>query len=170
MTGTRQTSLEQARSRLILIGSFFVISYGVVVARAADLSIIQGVLHNASEETVYEAKSTHDEDLKIRADIVDRNGVLLARSLKTSSLFADAALVREPKQIAKDLKKVFPDLSYGTILQKLQSKKRFVWLKRNITPEQQSQILYLGHPGLDFKSEMKRVYPQGSLAVHLVWG
>jgi len=167
MTGAKQSNLEQARSRLFLIGGFFIISYGVIAARAADLSIIQGFLHDVSEEAVYEVDKK-DDVVQSRADIVDRHGVILARSLKTSSLFADAALVREPQAVAKDLKKVFPELSYGTILKKLQSKKRFVWLKRNITPEQQSKILYLGHPGLDFKSEMNRIYPQGSLVVHLI--
>jgi cell division protein FtsI (penicillin-binding protein 3) len=140
------------------------------VARAVDLSVIQGVLHPPQEYSSYEAQKMVDATTseKPRADIIDRHGVILARSLKTSSLFADAALVRDPQDVAKDLKKVFPDISYGATLKKLQSKKRFVWLKRNITPDQQSQILYLGHPGLDFKSEMKRVYPQGSLAVHSV--
>lgn len=167
ITGTRQTNLEQARSRLILIGMFFVVVYVLVAARAADLSLIQGVLNNANEENIYD-KSAGGEDLKVRADIVDRNGVILARSLKTSSLFADAILVRDPVAVTKDLQKIFPDLSYGATLQKLQSQKRFVWLKRNITPEQQSKILYLGHPGLDFKEEMNRVYPQGALVSHLI--
>ncbi len=167
MTGAKQTNLERARGRLILIGSFFVIAYGIVAARAADLSIIQGLLHNSNGVPVYEVPVPSD-DIKVRADIVDRNGVILARSLKTSSLFADAALVRDPKKVTKDLQNIFPELSYGATLQKLQSKKRFVWLKRNITPEQQSKLLYLGHPGLNFKEEMNRVYPQGALTAHLV--
>ena len=167
MKGAHQARLEQARGRLVLIGSFFLIAYIIVVARAVDLSIIQGVLHPAGEHEIYEAHKEADV-IKARADIVDRHGVILARSLKTSSLFADALMVRDPQDVAKDLKKVFPEISYGATLKKLQSKKRFVWIKRNITPDQQSQILYLGHPGLDFKSEMKRVYPQGALAVHSV--
>ncbi len=167
ITGTQQTNLEQARGRLILIGIFFMVAYVLVVARAADLSIIQSFSNNINEESIYNG-STIKKDFKVRADIVDRNGVILARSLKTSSLFADAVLVRDPVMVTKDLQKIFPSLPYGPTLQKLQSQKRFVWLKRNITPEEQSKILYLGHPGLDFKEEMNRVYPQGALAAHLV--
>lgn len=168
IVGTRQKMLEQARGRLILIGVFFVVAYVIVVARAADLALIEGVLHQEGVAADVYVSDVRAGDAPVRSDIVDRNGVILARSLKTFSLFADAALVRDPAKVAKDLTGIFPDLSYGVLLQKLQSKKRFVWLKRNITPEQQSQILYLGCPGLNFKEEMNRIYPQGSLAVHLV--
>lgn len=167
IAGTRQNNLDQARGRLILISTFFIAAYVIVVARAADLSIIQGVTQAPTESVLYEDTAPKDS-LKSRADIVDRNGVILARSLKTSSLFADASLVLNPEQVTKDLKKIFPDISYGTTLQKLQSGKKFVWLRRNITPSEQSKILYLGYPGLDFKEEMNRIYPQGSLAVHLI--
>ena len=166
ITGVRQTVLDQARGRLILISILFVACFVVVVARAADLSLIHAAVSEGVEDDFREDASL--EDVKKRADIIDRNGVLLARSLSAPSLFADASLVLDPKKVAKDLKIVFPDISYDSVLQKLQSKKKFVWIKRNLSPKQQSQILYLGHPSLRFKTEMTRVYPQGELAVHLV--
>ncbi|HPF78698.1 MAG TPA: penicillin-binding protein 2 [Alphaproteobacteria bacterium] len=168
MSGTQQTSLEQARGRLVLMSAFFVFAYVIVLGRAADLSIIQGELQRSGEDSLYEVVDNQGAAEHIRGDIVDRNGVLLARSLKTASLYVDPVLIQEPKKVAEDLVKIFPDLSYGSLLQKLQSKKRFVWLKRNISPEDQSKILYLGYPGLNFKEEMYRIYPQGALAVHLV--
>lgn len=167
MLGARRTSLEQAKSRLVLLSAFFVMAYVIVVARAADLSIIQGALKN-TEEVSYLLEGNVNENDIARGDIIDRNGVLLARSLKTSSLYADPLMIENPAKLAKDLSKIFPDIVYGNMLQKLQSKKRFVWIKRNLTPEQQGQILYLGYPGLNFKQEMRRIYPQGSLASHMV--
>src|SRR5690606_25845836 len=44
----------------------------------------------------------------------------------------------------------------------------FVWIKRNMTPDDQYKILYLGHPGLSFKEEERRIYPQGPLASHIL--
>ena len=167
MLGQRRSTLEQAHGRLVLLSMFFVVAYIIVVARAADLSIIQGAL-NYGEDVHYYDGGVLDKAPIIRADIVDRNGVILARSLKSSSLFVDPVLVQNPAKVAKDLHKIFPNLSYGSLLQKLQSKKRFVWIKRNITPEEQSQILYLGQPGLNFKEEMRRIYPQGALTAHMV--
>lgn len=167
MSGTRQTSLEQARGRLVLMSAFFVFAYVIVLARAADLSIIQGELRRVDEAALYEVAITPPRS-DVRGDIVDREGVILARSLRTASLFVDPALVQNPAKLAEDISKIFPELSYGSVLQKVQSKKRFVWLKRNISPEEQSKVLYLGYPGLNFKEEMHRIYPQGALAVHMV--
>ena len=167
ISGQKGTAIDMARGRLVLVSAFFVFCCIIVVARAADVSIIQGALSPVGEGKVYSASSDKQAKLS-RADIVDRNGVLLARSLKTASLYVDPALVKEPKKLAKDLVSVFPDLSYGDVLQKVQSKKRFVWIKRNITPEDHSKILYLGNPSLDFKEEERRIYPQGSLTAHMV--
>lgn len=166
MLGARRSSLEQAKSRLVLLSAFFVMAYVIVVARAADLSLIQGAM-SASEEVSY-IEENEEKLENIRADIVDRNGVILARSLKSSSLYVDPKFVQNPAKVAKDLQEIFPDISYGALLQKLQSKKRFVWIERNLSPEQQNQILYLGYPGLRFKEEMRRIYPQGPLASHMV--
>jgi len=167
MSGTRQSFLEQAKGRLVLLSAFFIFFYIIIAARAADVSIIQGELNRSETSSVFQDR-VEDKPDYIRADIVDRNGVLLARSLKTVSLYADPKMIDDPVKVSKDLHKLFPEISYGSILQKLQSKKRFVWLKRNIDPTDQTKILYLGHPGLNFKSEMNRIYPQGSLAVHAV--
>ena len=170
ISSASHSGLEQARARLFLVMMFFVVAYVIVVARAAEVSLIQGASYSQNElgeENDY-AYSMEEEEQNLRSDIVDRNNVVLARSIKTSSLFADAKYVLEPVKTAKELKKIFPDISYGATLKKLQSKKRFVWIKRNITPAQQEQILFLGHPALNFKEEMNRIYPQGALAVHLV--
>lgn len=103
-----------------------------------------------------------------RADIVDRNGVLLATTLETSSLYADPALLPETKDVARDLVKALPDVRYGDILQKLQRKSRFVWIKRNLTPDEQYEVLKLGYPGLKFRAEPRRIYPHGGLFAHIV--
>jgi cell division protein FtsI (penicillin-binding protein 3) len=103
-----------------------------------------------------------------RADIVDRNGVLLATTLKISSLYADSKFIAEPKTAAKSLVKIFPELAYGETLQKLQNGKRYVWIKRRITPQQQFKVLEIGEPGLNFEHEYQRFYPQEGLAAHLV--
>ena len=170
IVGQKGGALEQARGRLVLVSAFFVFFYIIVVARAADVSIIQGALFSSGDNGTYVSSVLKGKggQKNSRADIVDRNGVILARSLKTASLYADPVLIREPKKVAQNLVSIFPDLSYGDVLQKLQSKKRFVWIKRNITPNEHSEVLYLGVPALDFEEEDRRIYPQGALAVHMV--
>ena len=55
-------------------------------------------------------------------------------------------------------------LDAAELRERLSSKRRFVWLKREITPEQRGAIHRLGLPGIGFMTENKRVYPNGVAA------
>jgi cell division protein FtsI (penicillin-binding protein 3) len=169
MRGERGSALDLARGRIVILSGVFAIAFIVVAARVVDLSVIQGVPKTPVTAEDYAAALEPQEGQGIRrADIVDRNGVLLARSLKTASLYADPKMIADPERVAKDVVSALPGIKYGDVLKKLQDSSRFVWIKRNLTPQEQSDILYLGHPGLGFKSEDRRVYPQGALPVHIV--
>jgi len=168
MVGVRSGALEQARGRIVMMSAVFVVCYLIVVARSVDVMVIQGVMMNKGEEVSLYEEYRPEEKQKRRADIVDRNGVLLARSLEVSSLHADPKMVLDPAKLAQDLKYIFPDLVYGDVLKKLQGKNRFVWIKRNLTPQEQEAILQLGSPALNFKFEDHRVYPHGELGGHVL--
>ncbi len=163
--GEKQEAIERAKDRIFVIGIAFILIYTALVVRAFDLTVMQADFNIQATEYISKGK---EETLSHRADIVDRNGVLLATSLKTSSLYADAPEIIDPKNTASKLVKLFPELSYGSILQKLQSNRRFVWIRRNLTPKQHYKVLEIGEPGLKFVEEDRRVYPQGNLAAHFV--
>jgi cell division protein FtsI (penicillin-binding protein 3) len=103
-----------------------------------------------------------------RADILDRNGVLLATSLATGSLYANPKLVLDPAVAAARLVRVLPDLGEKDTAEKLASDRSFVWLRRNLTPREQYAVNRLGIPGLFFQREERRVYPHGPLASHVI--
>lgn len=160
----KQISIDKTKGRLVLLSIAFFMLYSLVAARLFDLTVLQGgYLQEESYETSNDIKNK-----QIRADIVDRNGILLARSLNVPSLYADPKLVLEPKSVAQEIIQIFPDLSYGTVLKKLQSNNRFTWIKRNIEPADQQKIVELGRPGLSFKNELMRIYPQENLTSHIV--
>ncbi len=169
LDGHHNSALEQARGRMMLVMSIFMIAYAVLAFRVFDVSIIQGELghvraHHEQQDTV---DLPADHVLK-RGRIYDRNGVMLAGSLKTSSLYANPHLIDGVEETAQGLVNIFSDLSYGNVLQKLQSQKKFVWIKRNITPAEQYKVLELGQPGLEFEREDRRVYPQENLSAHIL--
>lgn len=170
--GEKSDHLNLARGRLVLITAFFLLCYLAVGARLIDASIIKGYLSQQPDaigsEEVKKTSSNQEGNTKLRADIKDRNGVLLATSLKIASLYADSKKVLNPVDTAKGLIKIFPELSYGETLKKLQSGKRFVWIKRNMTPTEQAAVLNLGEPGLVFDYNFHRLYPQGNLVSHMV--
>ncbi len=169
LQGQNSSAFDLARGRLVMMSVFFMIAYALLFVRAFDLTVIQAHKADifAAERAAQVAENVKSAPTR-RADIFDRNGVLLATTLKISSLYADTRLISDPEFTAQKLSKIFPDQTYGELLQKLQSGKRFIWLKRRITPEQQQAVLTIGEPGLEFEYEFQRFYPQESLFSHMV--
>ena len=157
---TRQV-LEQARTRLMVVGTVFALALIGVAGRLGDLALT--VPEPASETRIAPAPVR-----SVRADVVDRNGAVLATSVATASLFADPAKIIDAPDAARQLAKLFPEIGYGDFLQKLEGKGRFVWLKRHLTPRQQYAVNELGIPGVSFQPDERRLYPQGTEAAQVV--
>lgn len=169
---SRAEFLGTAKERLILLSLGFMMCYALIAVRTFDLAFIQAPLKGGEHQAAYtDFESLTDIDDSFgptwRADIIDRNGVLLARSLKTSSLYADPAMITNAEETAAALHKVFPEISYDTAYKKLSRKGRFIWIKRHLPPREKLQVLKIGQPGLMFQDEYRRVYPQGALAAHI---
>ena len=163
MEGTAKQAIETGRTRLVIAGAIFALAFAIVGARLVDLAMLtDGNEPRIAHAPIVEHFATE------RADILDRNGELLATSLITASLYADPALVLDSDEAARKLAMVLPELSEAAIRTKLSAKGRFVWLRRNLTPRQVYDVNRLGVPGLAFQREERRVYPHGSLAAHIV--
>ena len=178
LIGTRRSALDLARGRIMFMRVCFASACVLMAVRGFDLTILQGELprltqgftNGLSQEDAGRdyVRAQNVAPTALRADIVDRNGVILARSVQTASLYADPKMIMDPEEVARDLVRVLPDLSYGDVLKKIQRDGRFIWIKRNLAPQDQYAVLKLGHPGLNFQTEANRLYPQGALAAHLV--
>jgi cell division protein FtsI (penicillin-binding protein 3) len=162
LDGATKKALEIGRSRLLVGGLLFGLAFLAIVGRLVDVSLLQDV----SEPRL--AGQVPVAPVAERADITDRNGVILATSLATFSLFANPNQVLDADEAAKELAGVLPELSVAELKAKLGADKSFVWLQRNLTPRQQMDVTRLGIPGLYFQAEEKRVYPLGALASHVV--
>ena len=103
-----------------------------------------------------------------RPDIVDRNGEVLATDIKTASLFAEPRRIVDADEVIEKLSTVLPDIEVEQTYHKLKSGAGFVWLKRQLTPKQQNDIMQLGLPGIGFRTEKRRFYPGGATASHIV--
>ena len=159
--GDRKTAIETGRNRLMVAGALFTAAFTVIGIRVIDVSVF-----SENTEPRYTRSIAKDEKHNGRADIVDRNGVLMATSLSTASLFANPRLVLDPEQAALKLATVLLDIDVKVIEKKLRSNRGFVWLKRHLTPRQQYAVNRLGIPALNFQREARRMYPMGSLAAH----
>ncbi len=102
-----------------------------------------------------------------RGDVVDVRGRPLAVSINAPSLFANAREVADPWNTSLALKEILGG-STEDYFKKLNGRRRYVWLKRKINPDQQRRIEKLGIDGLGFVTESRRFYPKRELASSLV--
>jgi len=154
--------LEFGRNRLVVSAALFAIAFGGLGIRLVDVALFndgirQHLVHAAGAQTAQQ-----------RAEIVDRNGIILATTLPTYSLYADAKAVQNRQAAAARLARALPDLSTAEIHKQLRTNRRFVWLQRHLTPRQYQAVNSLGIPGIYMRADERRVYPHGRLAAHIV--
>jgi len=154
--------LEMTRNRLMVVIFLFAAAFVFLGVRTLDLGLLQQVREVGSGRTGYATV------MPARADIVDRNGVVLATNLDTASLHANPREILDANEAARLLVRVLPDLSEADLKAKLSSSAQFVWIKRKLTPRQKWKVNALGLPGLHFRIEEERIYPQGKMAAHVL--
>ncbi len=154
-----QKFIRQARVRIVMGMVIFALFLLLLISRLAEVSLLR-------TPKVFTPMAANQ--VKTRADIVDRNGELLATSLETYSLYADPRKVWDAVASTEAIISVLPDLDPAIVEERLTSKKSFVWIKRNLTPKERQLVFSLGLPELGFQVEPKRVYPRGNLAAHVL--
>ena len=126
------------------------------------------VLAVAPEQPGGIRRATSSEISAARPDIIDRNGETLATDVKTVSVFAEPRNVLDKDEAVELLTAVLPDLDARELRERLNTRRGFIWVKREITPRQQAEVHRLGIPGVGFLPENKRVYPNGVAAAHVL--
>lgn len=159
-----QEDIRISRSRLFVVSGVFVVVFMVLAFRVIEVSVLKG----GKVFTSKNAEDLFNDEVKTRSDIVDRNGTLLAVNLSTASLYANPKVMLDTDDAVSKIKSIFPEMEESTLISRLTSDKRFVWIKRNLTPQEQYKINELGLPGLYFRDEEKRIYPQKNLMSHIL--
>jgi cell division protein FtsI (penicillin-binding protein 3) len=158
-----QLKLEgwRARFMLLLLGAGF----ALLIGRAFYL---QGLDTNFLQAKG-EARFTRVLDLPAgRGQVLDRNGVPLAISTPVESIWASPS---EFQLSPAEVRELAPALNMDQqdLLHKLRDEtKGFVWLKRQISPEQAARVMALRIPGIFQQREYRRYYPQGEVMAHVI--
>ena len=103
-----------------------------------------------------------------RGRILDRNGLLLATSVPSPSIWAIPEDVERDKVKLAQLARLL-EMSTADLNKKLEDEdKTFVWLKRQVDEPVAQQVAALGLRGIYQRKEYKRQYPEGEAAAHVV--
>jgi cell division protein FtsI (penicillin-binding protein 3) len=155
------TKLQKSAGRITLIVVGFVCIYMAILARLVQFGI-------APDEQYDARRSAADQLAASRPDILDRNGKILATDVQVPSLYAEPRKIIDVDEATELLTAQMPEFDARDLRAKLSSGKGFIWLKREITPEQRNRIYALGLPGIGFLNEAKRIYPNGPTVSHVL--
>ncbi len=160
--GPLQAAVEKGQSRLVFLAAVFSLTFLVIGGRLVDVTLMAETTEPRAATVTPRAAETE------RADILDRNGTLLATSLPTPSLYANPKLILDPGEAARRLAPILDGINEAELKAKLSEDRSFVWVKRQLTPRQHYDVNRLGIPGLEFQRDERRIYPQGRLVSHIV--
>lgn len=157
--GLRQQILLTAQQRLMILMLLFLAAFALIGGRL----LYFGIFDTAETRRSYSGAS-----VPARADIVDRNGVPLARTINGYSIrVVPEKLINKPDYLADELVKIFPDVPRSEFYAKLTGS-RPTYLRRRAVPDEVAKVNAIGEIGFDFPRELERLYPQASLAAHVL--
>jgi cell division protein FtsI (penicillin-binding protein 3) len=160
LAGARQEVVALTHFRLMLVMLLFIGAGAVITTRLVYLAAF-GEQANSGRRAGL--------GVPARADIVDRNGVPLARTIDAWSIaIHPSRLVNDPEDLAPKLAALMPEKSEAQYLAILRSGKNFAYLRRRAMPELVSAVNAFGEPAIEFQREPERLYPQASLASHVL--
>ncbi|HEX9572761.1 MAG TPA: penicillin-binding protein [Myxococcales bacterium] len=155
------------RVRAALAGAALLLGFGVVLARAAKVQLLDRARLSrlARDQTRREI-----EWAPRRGPIADRRGTTLAVTQDVDSIFADPAAftTHRERAAAADLLARALRADRAKVLGRLAGEKRFVWLKRRVDEDTAARVAGLGLDGVELVKEPKRFYPQRALAGHVL--
>ncbi len=176
----RRAALDRTRNRLVFTAGGFFLLFGAVAGKLTSATVLFPMAPSKAEmrplvpndpgpetpDTVPLAAGVPHS----RATILDRNGEILAISLPTAGLFANPKEMIDTAEAAHKLKSVLPRMDEKQAAMRLASAKQFVYLERQITPNEELAINALGIPGVYFQPGEKRRYPLGRVAAQVLGG
>lgn len=166
LVSIRQRSLDLARWRVLWIA----LAFALLAAMALTRIVYLGAGGEGARATSLEAALLPD-----RGEIVDRNGVPMARAFPAYALWFNPKalgedqlpLVEKPAAVAAQLKTIFPDLDEKAVAAQLASGEAG-YIRRRLLPEEANQVQDIGELALEMPMEEDRHYPQGQMAAHVL--
>jgi cell division protein FtsI (penicillin-binding protein 3) len=150
--------------RIYIVVGIFGLALCALMARLFDIQILQHHLLSGL------AERQHQKTVELRGKrgtIYDRRWRELALSVDRESVYLNPNEFSKSPEVVNHLARVLA-LKEATILEKMQSDRQFVWLKRQVSPEESATLRSLGLKGIGFVTESQRFYPKRALAGQVI--
>src|SRR5688572_11487993 len=154
----RPDPIVLVKSRIAVAAALCAFAFAMVGARLVEIMVLRA--ESESVQLAAEIRPT-------RADLVDRNGALIARDLPVSDLYATPAAFWDTDEAAFELSRAL-GASEARLAKLFAERRGYVLVQRGLTPDKRSDIMSLGLPGLVFENDFKRYYPSGRTIAHAI--
>lgn len=159
MPGSRKKQLAIARKRTVVLLAVMLVTFVFILVRLGELVLVEQDAR----------KPVKPVGVVRRADILDRNGELLARSLPVRSIAVfPRRIIGDPALLSRQIGKILPYLRVAAVYGALTSQANFRFIARQVTPAAAERINALGEPGIELLQERHRDYPNGAFAAHIL--
>jgi len=155
---------KEKKERITFLFILFIIFYFLLIYRLYNIQVIQS---DKFEEIAQQEHLTSFSIEGERGNIYDRNLKKLVVNVDVQSLFAIPPKIENPREAALKISLIL-NLETKEVLDKLNQKRPFVWIKRKLNETEVEEIKKLNLEGLDFLKESKRFYPKKYLASNLM--
>jgi len=150
--------------RIKLIGIGFILAFGLIGYRALSLQVLDHELFEKRAQRQYQRIVQLPRQ---RGTIYDRNGQELALSMAVDSIFVEPYRIEDIPGTAKALARIL-SLSQRRLLVNLNKERRFLWIKRQVTPRESESLRALKLKGVGFIREHRRYYPNSQLGAQVI--
>jgi len=151
--------IKISSNRVVFLFSIFLILIFIFSIKIIYLSLYPDRNFFSSENQINIAKE--------RRDVVDRNGIILARNINIYSAGVRPKLIKDKKKFLLKIRLIFPELDIKSVENKINNNK-FFYLKKRLTPEEKDKLWLLGSKAFVFESKPFRIYPQKNLFSHVL--
>ena len=162
---SKNNNFKTRKIKLLICSTLLFSAFSTIGYRTLSLA---GIDNNKKVHISFKNVNTDILKSPIRGNIFDRNNNLLATTVNILSLNINPQEVLDINQTILKLQEVFPKLNRNKLLQKLNSDKKHVNVLREISPKNHVSLLKLGIEALKIENSNKRIYPNHSLASHVL--
>ncbi|HEX6410208.1 MAG TPA: penicillin-binding protein 2 [Sphingomicrobium sp.] len=160
LVGQRRQILTMMHQRLM---------FGLLVYAGVVALIVLRILYLAAFGDHAGAKRGVTALVPERGDIIDRDGQPLARTIDAWTIgLWPRKVIGNKLDLARKLAQLMPERDEATYFAMLRSNKSFFYLRRRASPGVVEAVNAIGEPGLALEREPDRLYPQTSLAAHVI--
>ena len=161
-TNQKTKKVESSNFSQDRIYLLFFLFFSLVVIFSIKITLI-----SLTKPEIFKNKNNFSNFTLLRRDVVDRNGVLISRNVKSYHAAVNPNLIKNKANFLIKIRLNFPELSIKEVKKKL-NQGRYFYLKKRLDQNDKKKLWSFGEKGIIFEPFQSRIYTHGNLYSHIL--